>query len=58
MARGICASCGKQLGGFMGPKAWECPGCRKFYCDSCGPKVGLVFKKPTCPSCGRELAKA
>lgn len=55
MVRGFCATCGKQVGGFMKPRAWQCQRCRKVYCETCGPKVGLIFKKPACPECGIEL---
>jgi anaerobic ribonucleoside-triphosphate reductase len=55
MARGICANCGKQVGGFMQPRGYSCPGCGKCYCENCGPKIGLLIKRPTCPNCGREL---
>jgi len=57
MARGICSNCGKQVGGLMQPlqQGYACPGCGKLYCKNCGPKIGLIFKKPTCPNCGREL---
>ena len=57
MARGICAKCGKQVGGFMKPKAWMCPKDRTAFCEDCCPKVGMVFKKPACPECGIELIK-
>ena len=57
MPRGFCASCGKQIGGFMKPPSWQCQRCQKVYCSPCSPKVGLVFKKPACPECGIELRR-
>ena len=57
MTKGICASCGQKVGGIFGPSGFSCPGCGKCYCEKCGPKIGLVFKKPTCPTCGRQLVK-
>ena len=58
MGKGFCAGCGKEVGGFLGPKAFQCPGCKKMYCKDCGPKTGLIFKSPTCPTCGVKLNKA
>lgn len=55
MVRGFCSACGKQVGGFLKPKAWQCPRCKKLFCNDCCPKVGLIFKKPACPECGIEL---
>lgn len=57
MPRGFCGTCGKQVGGFLKPTAWQCPRCKKVFCEDCCPKVGLVFKKPACPDCGIELKK-
>lgn len=57
MVRGFCSVCGKQVGGFLKPTAWQCPRCKKVFCQDCCPKVGLVFKKPACPECGIELEK-
>ncbi|HVP22579.1 MAG TPA: hypothetical protein VMS77_01550 [Conexivisphaerales archaeon] len=55
MVRGFCSKCGRQVGGFGKPAAWQCPRCEKLFCADCGPKVGLVFKKPACPDCGIEM---
>ena len=57
MTRGFCGSCGKKIGGMFQQAAWQCPSCRKVYCNSCCPKVGLIFKKPACPNCGVELRR-
>jgi predicted RNA-binding Zn-ribbon protein involved in translation (DUF1610 family) len=57
MAKGICVVCGKQVGGFLQSKGYACPGCGKCYCEACSPKTGSLFKKPTCPDCGRQLIK-
>ncbi|MGA2309383.1 MAG: hypothetical protein ABSG57_07535 [Candidatus Bathyarchaeia archaeon] len=57
MVRGFCGKCGKEIGGFMKPAAWQCPSCKKVYCEACCPKVGLVFKKPACPNCGVECKR-
>jgi len=57
MAKGICVNCGKHVGGMMGPKGFKCPSCGKCYCKECGPQMGLIFKKPTCPTCGVQLYK-
>jgi len=55
MARGICASCGKPVGGFMQQQGGACPGCGKLYCVGCAPKTGTIFKAAMCPTCGRQL---
>jgi len=57
VVRGFCAVCGRTIGGFLKPTAWQCPRCKKIFCADCCPKVGLVFKKPACPECGIELVK-
>jgi hypothetical protein len=57
MVRGFCSVCGKEVGGFLKPPAWQCPRCKKIFCADCCPKVGLVFKKPACPECGIELKR-
>jgi len=57
MVRGFCSACGKQVGGFLKPPAWQCPRCGKLFCFDCCPKVGLIFKKPACPECGIELKR-
>lgn len=55
MARGICANCGKQVGGFLSVGGGACPGCGKLYCMACAPKSGGLLKVATCPNCGRQL---
>lgn len=57
MVRGFCAGCGREVGSFLKPKAWQCPICRKLYCAPCCPKVGFIFRKPACPNCGIELER-
>lgn len=57
MAKGICVNCGKKVGTFLAPPGYACPGCGKLYCKDCVPTVGSLFKKPVCPTCGRELVK-
>ena len=54
MTRGYCATCGKQIGGFLKPASWLCERCQKVYCAPSSPKVGLVLKKPASPQCGIE----
>ena len=57
MVRGFCSVCSKEVGGIFKPTAWQCDRCRKVFCQNCGPKVGLLFKKPACPDCGIELKR-
>lgn len=57
MPRGFCAKCGREVGSFPKPAAWQCPRCQRVFCQACCPKVGVVFKKPACPDCGIELRK-
>ena len=56
MVSGFCSKCGSQIGGFLRPPLWQCPTCRKIWCEKC-PKqrVGRVFKKPVCPHCQIEM---
>jgi len=54
--RGYCFQCHKEVGGFFKPPAWQCPGCRKLYCEKCPKKkVGRYFKKLVCPECHIEM---
>jgi len=55
MARGICANCGKAVGGFLQQAGGACPGCGKLFCPNCAPKTGTIFKVAVCPTCGRKL---
>jgi hypothetical protein len=56
LVRGYCIQCNRQVGGFRGRIAWQCPGCRKLYCDTCPKrKVGRFFKKLVCPECRIEM---
>ncbi|MGA2665892.1 MAG: hypothetical protein ABSF83_13210 [Nitrososphaerales archaeon] len=56
MVRGYCFQCNRQVGGFRGRIAWQCPSCRKLYCESCPKKkVGRFFKKLVCPECRIEM---
>ncbi len=55
MVRGFCFCCNKEVGGFSGRIAWQCPGCRKPYCDSCPKRVGRFFKELVCPECKAEI---
>ena len=40
----------------MRPPLWQCPTCRKIWCEKC-PKyrIGRVFKKLVCPECMIEM---
>jgi hypothetical protein len=53
---GFCAKCRKEIGGFLRPPLWQCPTCRKIWCEKC-PKqqIGRVFKKLVCPECGIQM---
>jgi hypothetical protein len=56
LRRGLCFRCGREIGGFFRPPAWRCAVCQHLYCEGCAKKkVGLIFKKPTCPECKIEL---
>lgn len=56
MVRGFCAHCGKEIGGYWRPPAWQCVRCRRLYCDRCPRKtVGRWFRKPACPECTIEM---
>jgi len=56
VVRGVCCICGRNIGGFTDPKAWECDGCHHIYCKKCVPKrKGIISDKPVCPKCGRIL---
>lgn len=55
MARGFCSSCGKEVGTFLKPSGFECRNCRKIFCFDCSKKIGLLFKRPVCPTCNIEL---
>ncbi len=56
MVSGFCSKCRKEIGGFLRPPLWQCPTCRKIWCEKC-PKerVGRVWKKLVCPECGIEM---
>jgi len=56
MVSGFCAKCGEEIGGFLRPPIWQCPTCRKIWCEKC-PKerVGRMFKKLACPECRIEM---
>jgi hypothetical protein len=53
---GFCSRCKKEIGGFLKPPLWQCPTCRKIWCEKC-PKqrVGMVFKKLAYPECHIEM---
>jgi hypothetical protein len=56
LVRGYCIQCNRQVGGFRGRIVWQCPGCRKLYCETCPKrKVGRFFKKLVCPECRIEM---
>lgn len=56
MVRGFCSRCHKEVGSFFRP-LWQCPECRKIFCEECPKKrVGWWgFKKPACPDCMIEM---
>jgi predicted RNA-binding Zn-ribbon protein involved in translation (DUF1610 family) len=58
LMRGLCKSCNKQVGGMFSATAYQCGRCGLLYCKECSPKVGLILKKPACPTCGLEMGKA
>ena len=51
MVSGLCNSCHRQIGGrFAANVLWQCPTCRKIWCEHCAKKtIGRVFKKRLCP---------
>jgi len=55
MVRGFCSSCGKEVGTFLKPAGFQCRNCMKIFCFNCSKKIGLLFKRPVCPTCGIEL---
>lgn len=55
MARGFCSSCGKEIGTFLKPAGFQCRNCMNIFCFDCSKKIGLIFKRPVCPTCGIEL---
>jgi hypothetical protein len=56
LVSGYCAKFGRQIGGFFRPPLWQCPTCRKIWCESCPKrKIGRVFKKFVCPECNIEM---
>jgi len=55
MAKGLCSSCGKEIGTFFGPSGYQCRNCMQLFCFNCSKKIGLIFKKPVCPNCGIPL---
>jgi predicted RNA-binding Zn-ribbon protein involved in translation (DUF1610 family) len=57
MVKGFCASCGKEVGGFLNPPGFQCPGCKKVFCRDCSPERGFLIKKPYCPDCGVGLSR-
>ena len=56
MVSGFCFRCKKEIGGFLRPPLWQCPTCRKIWCDNCPKnKVGRWFKKLVCPDCRIQM---
>jgi len=42
--------------GLFKPVLWQCPTCRKIWCEKCPKqKVGRLFKKLVCPECHIEM---
>ncbi|MDA4121827.1 MAG: hypothetical protein OK456_01450 [Thaumarchaeota archaeon] len=58
MVRGFCFRCHREVGGFLRPTAWQCPSCKRLYCENCPKrKVGRYFKKLACPECHVEMSE-
>jgi hypothetical protein len=56
MVSGFCSRCRKEIGGFLRPPLWQCPTCRKIWCENCPKKkVGRLFKKLVCPDCRIQM---
>ena len=56
MVSGFCYRCKEEIGGFLRPPLWQCPTCRKIWCESCPKqKVGRLFKKLVCPDCRIQM---
>jgi len=56
MVSGFCSRCGKEIGGIFKPLLWQCPTCRKIWCEKCPKqKIGRLFKKLVCPECHIEM---
>jgi hypothetical protein len=56
MVSGYCSRCRREIGGFLKPPLWQCPLCRKIWCDTCPKrKIGRIWKKFLCPECFIEM---
>jgi hypothetical protein len=56
MVSGFCSRCGREIGGLFKPVLWQCPTCRKIWCEKCPKqKIGRLFKKLVCPECHIEM---
>jgi hypothetical protein len=56
MVSGLCSRCGREIGGFLRPSLWQCPVCKKIWCETCPKRrVGRMFKKLLCPDCRIEM---
>ena len=57
MVSGYCERCKRKIGGWLAANPlWQCPTCRKIWCESCATrKVGLLLKKRVCPDCHIEM---
>ncbi len=56
LVSGYCSRCGAEIGGFLRPPLWQCPTCRRIWCERC-PKdrIGIMFRKYVCPECHIEM---
>ena len=56
LVRGLCSVCGREVGGYLRPRPWQCTKRRSLFCMDCPKKmVGRWFKKPGSPECNIEL---
>ncbi|MGA2664764.1 MAG: hypothetical protein ABSF83_07455 [Nitrososphaerales archaeon] len=57
MVRGFCFQRNRDVGGFRGRVRWQCPSCRKLYCERCPKKKAgqRFFRKLVCPECRLEM---
>ncbi len=57
MVKGLCTSCGQEVGTFLKPSGYQCKRCLKIFCPRCFKKIGFLIKNPVCPDCGIVLVR-